>query len=165
MLSLLTSSKFWLILALAVSNAFSYFKGHSSGYAEGYGAGHQEFLVFKEQALESAMAEQVRRNEIEATLKTANQKVTENYVSLQAATSTAVRALDADRLRALAALTSARGGAAPLNTSTGLPANATAEDGVLSECFRRYEEVAGDAEQLSSQVTALQDYITKVVPQ
>ena len=162
MLSLLLSPKFWFVLLLAASNAFSYYKGHHAGYAEGTSEVQGLFDAYKTKSIEDAMAEQVRRNAIEDQLKLTNKEVTANYVSLQAATNTAVLAVDADRLRALASLRAARDSAVPTDTATGLPTDATAEDRVLGECFQRYEAVAGDAEHLANQVTALVAYVLQV---
>jgi hypothetical protein len=164
MLSLLTSSRFWIIIVLAASNAFSYFKGHHSGYLKGTSEIQTAFDAYKTKSIEDAMIEQVRRNEIEATLKTTNAKVTENYVSLQAATSTAVRALDSDRMHLKSALAAAHSSSAPLDTSTGLPTDASTEDRILGECFEQYGAVADDAQQMSDQLSALQAYVLQVVP-
>ena len=115
-------------------------------------------------AKDGALREQTKRDTEAAVMRTTNEKVTADYESLKTATATAVRALDADRMRTLSALAAARHSAAPSDPATGLPADASSEDRVLAECLNRYEEVAGDADGLSNQVKALQDYVHRVVP-
>lgn len=171
--SLLSSSKFWLVAVLVATNAFSWFKGDGNGYARGYDVGHAEavaingaFTLFREQAVEAAMAEQVRRNDKEEQLKTSNQKVTEDYVQLASIAGSAMRSLDADRVRAVAALAgreAAGGSAVPIDPATGLHADAPPEDRTLAECFREYEAVVGESKDNANQVTVLQKFITGVL--
>ena len=102
----------------------------------------------------------------EHAMQTANEKVIQDYESLKTATATAVSALDADRVRLQQALSRARSGnsAAPANPQAGLPPDAAPESRILSECLARYEAVAGDADELSNGLKALQDYVNNVVP-
>lgn len=110
------------------------------------------------------MAEQVKRNKEADALKAQNKEVMDQYESLKTAAGTAIGALDADRMRTLSALRAARHSAAPIDTGTGLPTDATPQDLVLGECLAKYEEVAGDAQQTAVALIALQAYVSKVVP-
>lgn len=121
-----------------------------------------EFDVYKNQQIVNALAQERLNRSKEVLLNTENQKVTDNYESLKTATSTAVKSLDSDRMR-LQALIAAGDRSTPTYTGAGLQPVATPKDRVLSECLGRYEEVAGDADALSDQVRAFQDYITGVV--
>jgi hypothetical protein len=160
--SLLLNWRLWAVLGLLAANAVSYSTGHHKGYLTGRAEVQDEFTAYKEQSFEQAMAEQVKRNAEAARMSETNQKVTENYETLKTATSTAVRALDSDRMRLQAAIASRRSSATS-DTKAGLSPDAGPEVRVLGECIRRYEEVAGDAQSLSDTVKSLQDYVAGVV--
>lgn len=163
LLKLLSNWRIWAAVGLLLTNVCSYLYGQHTGYANGAHAIQVQFDAFRQDELEKALAAQVAKNAIEEKLNNENAKVTENYESLQAATATAVRALDADRMRLLAALRAAHGDPAPANPGTGLPADATPEDRVLAECLFEYQSVVGDAEVLSNTVTSLQQTIRNIM--
>lgn len=160
--SLLLNWRVLTVIGLIAANAISYSAGHHRGYESGRAEVQTLFDAYREDALEKALAAQVATAAKEHAMTLANEKVSTDYESLQTATSLAVRSLDADRVRLQAAL-SARRGAASSNPQAGLPPDAGPEVGILSECLARYEAVAGDADQLSGQVKALQDYVNNVV--
>jgi hypothetical protein len=176
--ALLGSRTLWLAVALALAGAggfyegdgFGYRRGHTKGVEDGYDKGkadgkHEvqlQFDLFKEQALERAMAAQAERAQEEQRLKAINAHQKENYDALIHATATAVGAVDADRLRLLSDIAASRGSSAPVDPATGLPTDATPQERVLAECINRRAEVAEDAERLSNQVTGLQSFISGV---
>lgn len=164
MATLLLNWRVWAALAFMAAEIWGGYKLHHAGYEEGRAEVQQQFTLFKEQALEQAMAAQVARNAETQAMQAKNKEVTANYESLKVATGTAVLALDAARMRAVAELAASRDSSAPIDTSTGLPADATSEDRVVAECFGRYEQVARDAQEISDTLRALQAYVTGVVP-
>lgn len=153
----------WVFLVLIAANVGSYFKGHSAGVDAGHAEVQVQFDAYKQTALEQALAAQVAKDAAEKRMNDANQKVSQDYENLKTATGTAVRALSLDRLRLQSELAASHN-PAPGDTPAGPAADATAEDRVLGECLQRYEAVAGDAAAASDQVTALQAYLSKVVP-
>jgi len=155
----------WAVLAFLAAEAFAGYKLHHAGYETGRAEVQGLFDAFRADALEQAMAAQIERQAQESAMSAKNQMTTENYVLLQKATATAVIALDAARMRALAELKSARDSSAPVDTSTGLPADATPEDRVVAECFGRYESVARDAQEASDTLKSLQAYVKMVLEQ
>lgn len=164
MLSLLLDPRVWGVLLFVVLESMAGITVYNKGLDHGRTQVQLQFDAYRSKVTSDALAEQAKRAAETETLKTTNQKVTDNYVSLQAATSTAVRALDSDRMRLQSALAAARNRPAPSNPAAGLPPDASPEDGILRECLTRYEALAGDADTLSDTVKALQDYITRVVP-
>jgi hypothetical protein len=163
-LSLLLNPRTLILMALVVTNAFTYFKAHRAGYEEGRADVQAQFNLFKEQAAEQAMAEKFKRDQAEALMKATNQKVTADYESLKKATANAVGALDSDRLRLLKALAAARHSSAPGDPQTGLPVDAPAQDRIVASCTSEYEAVVRDARENADQLKALQDYVSKVIP-
>jgi hypothetical protein len=165
-LTLLSNWRVWAFLGLIVSNLISYSAGHKHGYDAGAEDVQIKFDLYKQDALETALAAQVAKDAAEKRMRESNEKVTADYENLQAATATAVRALDSDRMRLLEALRrkAPAGDPAPVDPGTGLPPDATAEDRVLAECLNRYESVAGDADEIAVKLKKLQDYVANVVP-
>ena len=163
--SLLLDPRLWGVLIFVVLEAFAGITVYHKGVDHGRAAVQATFdaYVLKDQA--QALAAQAQREAAAKAMKVTNQEVTEKYESLKTATATAVLALDTARLRALSALAAARHSAAPSDPATGLPPDASAEDRVLAECLKRYEEVAGDADLNAVTLKALQAYVNKVVPQ
>jgi len=151
-----------LTFAAAVLGAFAYTDVKS--YHAGENSVQVEFDKYKAAQVQAAIAEQTARAAKEQALNQANQKVTDDYESLKAATATAVGALTADRVRLQATITAARR-AASQNPTPGPSPDVTPEDGVLGECVQRREEVAADAAALSDQLTALQSWVNTVVPE
>lgn len=155
-LSLLLNWRVWVAVAFAVAQAGALWKCYKLGEE------HTQ-LAFdtyvNQQAQNELIAEQTALDKKYA-MQTANQKVSTNYESLKQATGVAVSALDADRLRLQSALAAS---GATCNTSASASTDATAKDYILDRCLSRYEEVAGDAQRLSDQVTGLQSYVTTVV--
>ena len=156
MYSLLLNPKLWaaLIVTLAVAAAgmFTYKKGEEHVQVT--------FDAYKNQQVLDLLAAEKAARAKEQSLQTANEKVTARYDDLKTTTTAAIRSLDNDRLRlqsALAAYEAAR------HPEAGVPADASPEVRVLSGCLERYETVAGDADTLSDQVKALQDYVRTVV--
>lgn len=164
-MTLLLDPRFWGVLIFVVLETMAgvtvYHKGVDHGRAEVQAK--FDAYVLKDQA--QALAAQAQHDAEAKAMKVTNQEVTDRYESLKTATATAVRALDSARLRAVSALAASRHSVAPSDPATGLPTDATAEDRVLAECLQRYEEVAGDADLTAVTLKALQDYVTKVVPQ
>ena len=150
--SLLLNWRTYVVLAVFLSYAFVYRKGQESIQVD--------FDLYKNEQLSSALkADQAARAK-EAVLNQANLEVTSNYEALKSATATAVRSLDADRLRLQASLSHTVSG----GTTTIVRADESSKDRILGECIDYYSGVAGDAEGLSNQVEALQKYIQTVVP-
>ena len=152
-LGLLLNWRTYAALALAASWAFAFHFGANSVQVK--------FDLYKNEQVSIALAAQTAAREKEHAMQASNQKVTENYESLKTATATAVGALDSDRMRLQAALAAS---SVPPDTGAGLRPDAAPKDRILSECLRRYEEVAADSDALADQVIGLQAYITKVVP-
>ena len=163
MLALLLNWRIWAVIGFAVLEAWAGYKLHHAGYEEGRAEVQSLFDAYKSQSIEQAMAAQVAANAKEHAMTLANEKVTDEYESLKTATSTAVRALDSDRVRLQEALRAARNRAAPGDTQAPPGPDATPESRILGECLQRYESVAGDAQALSDTVKALQDYVRNVV--
>ena len=162
-MTLLLNWRVWAALIFAVVEATAGYKLHHAGYLEGKTEVGREFSAYRETALQTALAAQAASVAKERAMETANLKVTENYESLKTATSTAVRALDSDRLRLQAALAS-RSRPTPGDPAAVTGTAQTPEVGILSECLQRYEAVASDADTISDQLKALQDYVNNVVP-
>ena len=131
-------------------------------YVLGKNSEKVEFDVYKAEQIAATLKLESMYRAKEQSMQSTNQKVTENYESLKSATAVAVGSLDTERLRLVSALTEARGTTA--YSGTGLQSNASPEDIILGGCLNQYEEVAGDAKELSDQVIGLQDYIKRVVP-
>jgi hypothetical protein len=144
----------WLVIALIATHIFVYKKGEESIQVD--------FDVYKNEQILSALAAETAARAKEQSLNLANKKVTDNYESLKTATATVVKSLDADRMRLQAAISSSDSTTAK-DTGTGLQPIESPKDRVLNGCLQRYEEVATDADQLSDQVIALQEYVNKVV--
>ena len=157
-LNLLLNWRIWASVGFVVFQAwFGY-----TMYKKGQENVQVEFDMYKNQQILNALnAENVARAK-ERVLQSTNDKVTKDYENLKTATAVAVSALDADRMRLQSTLAASHS-TAPKDSSTGAGIIESPEDGVLTECLARYEEVAGDADALSNQVKALQDYINKVV--
>jgi hypothetical protein len=129
-------------------------------YKMGEKAVQVEFDQYKDQQVLATLAAERAARAKEQTLQTANKKVSDNYEILKTATATAVLSLDNDRMRLQSAL-AARGTSS--DSASKLPADAAPEVGILSGCLNKYEAVAVDADALSDQVKALQDYVNSVV--
>ena len=163
-LSLLLDPRLWGLLIGAVLEVAALWYAHHKGVVSGRAEIQAQFDTYRLQAQQAALKAQQERDAEAKTMRETNEKVTANYESLKTATATAVRTLDSERMRLLSALAAAGHSAAPSDPQSGLPADATAEDRVLGQCLARYEDVAGDAQQLSDQVKALQGYVNNVVP-
>lgn len=159
-MTLLFNWRLWLAIAFAAALAF----GSYQCVQFGKNSVQVEFDVYKNQQILNTLAAEVAARAKEHVMQDTNLKVSENYEILKAATATAVKSLDADRMRLQSALAAASSRPTPGNTGAGLKPDASPESRILSSCLSRYEEVAGDADQLSDQVTGLQDYINRVVP-
>lgn len=155
-LSLVLNWRFWAILIFCAAQAGALWRCYKLG-EEHTQAAFDSYV--NQQAQNELIAEQTARDK-EHAMQTANQKVSTNYESLKTATGTAVSALDADRMRLQSAL--AASGAACI-TEASTSTDGSAKDYILDRCLQRYEEVAGDAQKLSDQVTGLQDYVHSVV--
>ena len=157
-LLLIANWRVWLLAgvlgAVAASGIYGYRLGEKSTQAT--------FDAYKLAQEHKAMAAEEAARQKETELQLSNQQVTQNYESLKTATATAVRALDADRMRLQSAL-AARSGEPAKDSSAIAGTDADPEGRILSECLDRYASVAGDADGLSAQVKALQDYISKVL--
>ena len=165
MLSVLLTN--WRALAAVLfmlAELLAGWKLHHMGYETGRAEVQAEFTLFKEQALEAAMAAQAERTAAEKRMADANQKVTENYESLKDATAVAVRALDADRVRLQATLAAYRG-ATGKDPAPGACIDGDALVRSFSECVDRYSAVASELDQTSDTLKALQAYVRDVVPQ
>ena len=160
----LLDPRVWGALIFVVLEAMAGLTIHNHGVTQGRAEVQAAFDAYRVQVQDEAIRVQAQRDAEAKAMRVTNEEVTANYESLKTATSVAVRALDTDRMRALSALAAARHSTAPSDPKTGLPTDATSEDRVLAECLNRYEEVAGDADGLSNQVKALQDYVHRVVP-
>lgn len=158
-LSILLNWRIWLCVALAVVG----WNLHHAGYEKGKNEVEVQFTLFKNQQLESALAEQVKRDAEWKRLNDENQKVSQDYESLKTATATAVRSLDADRMRLQATLAAYR---RATNSDPAAPKriDEDAAIGVLSECIDRYGSVAATADSQADTLKALQEYVRNVVP-
>ena len=159
-MTLLFNWRLWLAVAFAAALAF----GSYQCVQFGKNSVQVQFDMYKNQQILNTLAAEVAARAKEHAMQDTNLKVTDNYETLKTATATAVKSLDADRMRLQSALAAASGSTAPVYTGAGLKPDASPESRILSGCLSRYEEVAGDADQLSDQVVALQDYINRVVP-
>lgn len=161
--TMLLDPRVWGLLIFVVLESIAGWRVYHKGLDTGRAEVQAQFSAYKEVAREEAIAA-LQKNAAETkAMNETNQKVTANYESLKTATATAIGALDVNRLRLQAALT-ARNRTTPGNPVSSAPADAAPEDRILGECLAKYEEVAGDANGLSDQVKALQDYVTTVVP-
>jgi len=154
---LLLNPRVWaaiiLAIALGVATRFVYTKGAESVQVE--------FDKYKNQQILDALNAEKAVRAKELSLQDANQKVTENYESLKSATAVVVKSLDADRVRLQAILT-ARNSSPASVAQTSTTTTDSPESRILGECLQRYEAVAGDADGLSNQVKALQDFVNTI---
>jgi len=158
-IAILLNWRVWLVAALVASGAYLYHAGNVSGKA----SVQSQFDAYKAKDAEQALAAQIERQTQESAMSAKNKEVTANYVSLQAATATAVGALDRDRMRLQAALAAYRG-ATGKDSGTGLQIDDSAIVGSFSECINRYSTVASQLDKEADRLKALQEYVTKVIP-
>jgi len=157
-IAILLNWRVWLIAALAAAGIYS----HHLGYVSGSADVQSVFDAYKTKDIEQAMAAQVLRQEQEASMQAKNKEVTENYVSLQVATNTAVLALDRDRMRLQAALAAYRNTTGQ-DSGAGLQVDDSALVGSFSECIDRYSTLAKEFDAASDQLIGLQAYVDGVV--
>jgi hypothetical protein len=131
-------------------------------YKAGRDEGLAQLAEYKNEQLRLAIKEQQARDDKKAELDAANQKVGEINENVKKITLDGIKSLTDARLRLNATIAS---GHSPASSSpTSAPVTyATTKDQILGECTAAYTEVAGDAQQLSDQVTGLQKYIGEVV--
>jgi hypothetical protein len=154
---LLLNPRVWaaiiLAIALGIATRFVYTKGAESVQVK--------FDMYKNQQISDALNAEKAVRAKELSLQEANQKVSENYESLKSATAVVVKSLDADRVR-LQSILASRNSSPSGVTQTSTAANDPPESRILGECLQRYESVAGDADGLSNQVKALQDFVNTI---
>ena len=156
-LKLLLDWRVWVAVCFVVSVSGVGWEAYRMG--ENY-----SLLLLQQYKLEQStkyIALQKQYAEDTAKWQESNQKVTENYESLKVATSVAVGALDAERMRLLAVLAK-RTAPTPGQAQASPGADDGGETGVLTECINSYASVAGQADRLADKVTGLQDYIVQV---
>jgi hypothetical protein len=137
---------------------------HHRGYIAGQAASRNDLLEYRLQVEQDALREASQRDTKRLAMEAENLKVTENYVSLQTATATAVRALDADRMRLQATLSAYRR-ATSTDPQAGLQVDDSALVGSFSECIDRYSSLAKESDEASDTLKSLQEYVTGVVEQ
>jgi len=157
-IAILLNWRTWLVAALVASGAYLYHAGNVSGKA----AIQSQFDAYKAKDAEQALAAQIERQTQESAMSAKNKEVTANYVSLQAATATAVGALDRDRMRLQAALAAYRGSTGK-DSGTGLQIDDSAIVGAFSECVNKYSGLAKEADETSDTLKALQEYVHTVI--
>jgi len=161
--SWLLNWRVWAVLAFLAAEAFAGYKLHHAGHEHGRAEVQGLFDAFRANALEQAMAAQVARQAQESAMSAKNKEVTANYVSLQAATGTAVRALDADRMRLQAIIAASRHSPGQ-DPGAGLPPDDSATTGVLAACIDQYAGVVSDFDREADKLRGLQAYVSAVCP-
>ena len=156
--ALLLNWRTWVIVSLLACCGYMHHRGYVSGKAEVQSV----FDAYKTQDLEQALAAQAAQTLKEQAMQAANTKVSENYESLKTATATAVRALDADRMRLQNTIASYRRTTGS-DTAPSSGIDGAAQIDVLAGCIDRRVEVAKDAAKDADTLKALQEYVSNVV--
>ena len=155
MLALLLNWRVWAAI-IAFSVVVSAGIG---GYKYGRNNVQEQFNAYKTQQLQDAVEQQKLVAKQQEAMQTSNQKVSDNYVLKSTSTSTAISELARLRQHQQSSSSSIVSQSSPAASSP----DDGAKDGVLAECRDRRDQLAGEAQQLSDQVTGLQSYIRDVV--
>jgi hypothetical protein len=157
-LSLLLNWRVWATAALVASYVcvgyLSYHTGANSVLVE--------FEAYKTTQLADAVNMQRAVRAKEQDLITKTHQVSQDYAALKSSTDDRIRSLDAERLRLQATISALHSGGTAAPAQAGPSADESPEDRVLGACVQQYDAVAGDAQSLSDQVTALQAYVNAV---
>jgi hypothetical protein len=154
-LSLLLNWRVWaaLVLVAVVSLA------GLTGYRAGERRIQQQFDSYKTEQLAFAEKQQEAARATEQHLNDINRQLGDDLAKATQDTNNGINDLTALRMRQR----SASGGLVSQNPSAPSGAASSPKDRVLEECRDRRDELAGDAQRLSDQVNALQDYIKGVL--
>ena len=154
MLALLLNWRVWAAIVLASSLVFA----GIGGYKYGKNTVQQEFDAYKTTQVQQAFKQQELNTLKEQQLQDSTTKVTNDYSAKVTSTSSSI----ADLARLRHNLTASPSGVVPqASPASGVP-DGDAKDWVLAECRDRRDELAGEAQQLSDQVSGLQSYIKGV---
>jgi hypothetical protein len=154
MLALLLNWRVWaglLFVATLITSGLE-------GFKLGKDSEQSAFDAYKNKVTQQALQQQQQAILKESQLESSTTKVTNDYATKVTSTSSAIS--DLARLRHNQSPPSS---ILPSNSPATSSPSGTPEDGVLAECRDRRDELAGEAQQLSDQVTGLQAYIKGVL--
>jgi hypothetical protein len=154
-LSLLLNWRVWAALVLVAAVALA----GLTGFRAGERRVQEQFDSYKVAQLQEAEKQQEAARLKEQALNESNRKLGDDLAKATQDTNNGIRDLAALRMRQHSTSSSI----VSQNPSPSSSPASTPEDGVLAECRDRRDQLAGEAQQLSDQVNALQEYIKGVL--
>lgn len=151
-LALILNWRVWAAMGLIISHWFAYHQGGLFKQVQ------LDRYINEQKTVHIAALDAARTTE--QILQLAKQKAENDYQNIKRKSAAAAADTESERVLLITALDAARATTSNSTTTSGVDANPA--ERILRESIGRYEEVAQNADQLSNQVTGLQDYVRNV---